>query len=172
MKIQRTVFLTGFMGSGKTFWGNCMAEKTGIPFFDLDAMIEVNEERSVQKVFAESGEDVFRAIEKDTLHACLSLGPAIIATGGGTPCFFDNMDWMNRMGQTIYLKTPASVLAERLKHERAFRPLLANVAEYALEEHIEKLLAQREVFYNQAGIILDQSHSNEPIFEKMLLDKR
>lgn len=170
MKIQQTVFLIGFMGSGKTFWSNRLAEKTGAPCFDLDDMIEANEKKSVLKVFTESGEKAFRTIEKDTLHACLSLGPAIVATGGGTPCFFDNMDWMNQVGQTIYLKTPASVLAERLKFERTLRPLLANVDEQALEAHIEKLLLQREGFYIQASIILDQSLENEPVFEEMLLN--
>ena len=164
------VFLIGFMGCGKTYWGNRLAAKTGIPVYDLDALIEAHEERPVQQVFAQNGEAEFRKIERDCLRDCRRFGKALIATGGGTPCFFDNMAWMNRHGLTIYLDTPAAILADRLKHQRSFRPLLAGVEEHILEAHIEKLVLQRIPYYRQARITLVQSQENTPYFEQMLLE--
>lgn len=169
MKKEQIVFLIGFMGSGKTYWGNRMAAKSGIPFYDLDAMLEALEEKPVSQLFAQYGEAAFREIERACLQACLRFGKSIIATGGGTPCFFDNMSWMNKHGRTIYLETPASILADRLKHQRIYRPLLAGVEEHALETHIEKLLLQRIPFYSQATITLEQNLENDPPFEQMLL---
>ena len=125
------IFLTGFMGSGKTYWGRKLADAIDRPFYDLDQLIESRQQQSVAAVFSEAGEATFRELERETLHQTTALPPAIVATGGGTPCFFDNMTWMNEVGLTIFLDTPAAILADRLKHERAFRPLLATVNEPA-----------------------------------------
>ena len=162
------IFLIGFMGSGKTYWGNKLSASAGIPFYDLDALIEAKAASSIQRIFSDSGEDHFRKIEQETLYQSLQLGIAIVATGGGTPCFFDNMSWMNHHGCTVYLRIPAPILAERLKHEQQFRPLLAKVEAHLLERHIEILLAQREPFYQQASIILEY-HDDEAAFLEELM---
>ncbi len=164
------VFLLGFMGCGKTYWAKRLAGILGVPCYDLDDLIEQQSEMSVRQIFEKSGESAFRDLEKQILHRCALLDPGIFATGGGTPCFFDNMDWMNAHGKTIYLKTPTGLLAERLKHERLLRPLLAQVEAHALAEHIGHLVAQREQFYNKAALVLEQSLDTLPVFEKMLLD--
>lgn len=163
------VFLIGFMGCGKTYWGAKTATAVGMPFYDLDALIEARGQGTVREIFSAHGEDAFRDLEQQTLHGCLQYPAAVIATGGGTPCFFDNMDWMNRHGRTIYLKTPASVLAERLKHELHLRPLLARVSAHQLEEHIQNLLAHREPYYAQAGVVVEQKDENAATFEARLL---
>jgi shikimate kinase len=167
MKLDQTVFLIGFMGCGKTYWGEKVADHLSLPFYDLDALIEGSQTNSIPGIFEKSGEDSFRILEQETLQECLLLGPAIVATGGGTPCFFDNMDWMNTFGRTIYLKTPASILADRLQHQQHFRPLLAHVPPNDLEAHIEKMLHHREPFYNKATFILEQTGEDEVFFEKL-----
>ncbi len=168
--MKRMVFLIGFMGSGKTYWANRMASILDVPCYDLDKMIENYSKMPVGQIFEKSGEAVFRETEKKVLHHCMHLVPGMYAAGGGTPCFFDNMDWMNLNGRTIYLNTPANLLVERLKHERLLRPLLANVEEHALEEHIAQLVAQRLPFYKQATICLEQSAENASVFEQLLLE--
>jgi shikimate kinase len=167
MKIDRTVFLIGFMGSGKTYWGATLAEKLGIPFYDLDALIEAKAANSIAQIFTQLGEAAFRELERDTLHESNQLGTAIVATGGGTPCFFDNMAWMNAVGKTIYLKTPPSLIAARLKHEQHTRPLLASLAAEDLESHIESLLRQREPYYSQATITIEQTTDEAAFFDAL-----
>jgi shikimate kinase len=164
------VFLLGFMGCGKTYWAKRLSGILGLPCYDLDELIEQQHEMTVRQIFEKSGESAFRDIEKQVLHQCTHLAPGIIAAGGGTPCFFDNMDWMNANGLTIYLKTPVDLLTARLKKERLLRPLLAKVEAHALSEHIEHLVAQREHYYNKAAICLEQNADNIPAFEKMLLE--
>ena len=166
--MKKTVFLIGFMGSGKTYWAQRMAAKMRILSYDLDAMVEAMEELTVQEVFEQMGEKAFRETEQECLQHCIKLDPGIVATGGGTPCFFENMAWMNTKASTIYLNTPAPLLADRLKQDLKFRPLLANVAEYDLEAHIEKLLEKRRRYYEQATIILDQTADNALLYEDML----
>lgn len=155
------VFLIGFMGCGKTYWGAKTAAAAGMPFFDLDVLIEAKGQGTVREIFSTQGEDAFRSLEQQTLHGCLQYPSAIIATGGGTPCFFDNIGWMKKHGRTIYLKTPAQVLAERLKHELPLRPLLARVPVHQLEEHIQNLLIHREPYYAQADVVVEQTDKDQ-----------
>lgn len=162
------IFLTGFMGSGKTYWGTRLAAALNCPFYDLDQLIEAGRQQSVSSLFSEKGEAAFRELERETLHQTAALAPAVIATGGGAPCFFDNMDWMNRTGLSIFLNTPPDLLADRLKHERAFRPLLAQVSESELETYIAGLLQHRMPFYRQAHIELQQ-HADTSMFLNQLL---
>lgn len=162
------IFLTGFMGSGKTYWGRKLADAIDRPFYDLDQLIESRQQQSVAAVFSEAGEATFRELERETLHQTTALPPAIVATGGGTPCFFDNMTWMNEVGLTIFLDTPAAILADRLKHERAFRPLLATVNEPDLENHISNLLKHRMPYYLQAQIRLEQTSDTSTFLDQLL----
>ena len=150
------IFLLGFMGSGKTYLGERLAGLLNRPFFDLDQMLEAGEGETISTIFAEKGEAAFRDLERKYLHTLENQAPAVVATGGGTPCFFDNMDWMKAHGTTVYLKTPIEVLFERLRHEQAGRPLLAGLSDEALRDFIEQKLSERERWYRQAEVVADK----------------
>ncbi|MBX2889389.1 MAG: shikimate kinase [Saprospiraceae bacterium] len=165
--MDKHVFLVGFMGSGKTHWGSVLAEHLGCPFLDLDAFIEEGEGRSVSEIFSAEGETVFRVLEREYLRRLVALPPSVVATGGGAPCFSDNMAWMKQHGTTIYLKTSPSVLSSRLQHEKEKRPLLKGVGESELTAEIERRLVPREPFYEQAEIVLEYD-GDEPLFLEKL----
>lgn len=167
MQTEQAVFLLGFMGSGKTYWGKRLAERLERPFLDLDSMVEEKAGKSIASIFSNLGESGFRNLEREVLHAVLQYPAAIVATGGGTPCFFDNLDWINAHGKSIYLKTPASVLAERLKQETGIRPLLSGIQATDLQIFIAEKVMEREPFYLQAQYILEQE-DNETAFLKKL----
>ena len=168
MRNDNRIFLVGFMGCGKTYWGERLAAHIGTAFVDLDKLIETHAELSVNHLFEQLGEKQFRILEREALLRCNSFESCVIATGGGTPCYFDNMAWMNKHGKTIYLKTPTHILAERLQHERQFRPLLAKVPAHLLAAHIEKLLGQREPYYAQAHATIEYE-ANEALFLQNLI---
>lgn len=147
------IFLTGFMGSGKSYTGRRLSEALGIPFVDLDNWIETQEGQSIQAIFNASGEAAFREIEREALHQMIEYGQAVIACGGGAPCFFDNMEWMNRHGITVYLQTPVDDLCRRLLPEMAHRPLLKGLDEQALPGFIGEKLALREPYYLQSQVV-------------------
>ena len=151
----KIIFLVGFMGSGKSYWGRRLADELDIEFVDLDQWIEAREGRTIIQLFQEKGETAFRELERDYLReAAESRFSRVIATGGGAPCFFDNMEWMNNHGQTICLNVPVAVLAERLLPERTKRPLLANLQPVDLENFIKEKLQLRTSFYNKAKHII------------------
>lgn len=155
--MDNLIFLIGFMGCGKTYWGKRISDQTGIPFLDLDQLIESRSNDTIPRLFEHLGETEFRVLERSALHACEGLGTVIIATGGGTPCHFDNMDWMNEKGRTIYLDTPVSLLTRRLRQEQHLRPLLKGIPAHLLEKRIEALIAQRAPFYARAQEVLQQT---------------
>lgn len=148
------IFLTGFMGSGKTFWGKIWAKENNLEFFDLDAEIERKLGQSVTEIFENKGEEYFRKIECDELKTFSDKENFILACGGGTPCFFDNMKWMNDNGITIYLQASAGEILQRIKNETQERPLLNKLNQSELLFFIEQKLKEREVFYKQAKYIL------------------
>jgi shikimate kinase len=150
------IYLVGFMGSGKSYWGKRLAEHLERPFFDLDEVIEIGEGQAVAVLFSSIGESGFRDLERRYLQQMERQPPAVIATGGGTPCFFDNMDWMNAHGTTVYLKISMPILFERLEAGRARRPLLAGLSDAELFQFIETLLAKRAVFYQQATATVER----------------
>ena len=118
------------MGSGKTHWGQRLAAKLGMPFFDLDSLIIEKENKSVADIFAEKGEEFFRFMEKETLEAITEQQERfILSCGGGTPCFFNNIEFMKKSGKVIWLNTAVDVLRQRLQRERLSRPLIAEVSE-------------------------------------------
>ena len=162
------IYLTGFMGAGKTFLGKLWAEDNSLSFFDLDLLIEDEERMSVEKIFSTYGEDYFREKEAAVLRNTDRFDDCIIACGGGTPCFFDNMNWMNQHGTTIFLNTPPTLLAERLRGEKEFRPLLRSVQDVDLLDFIIKKLEERAEFYLQANIILEQIVGDEEFLEKLV----
>jgi shikimate kinase len=167
MQTSQHIFLLGFMGSGKSYWGRILAQKRNIPFYDLDELIVSNTGRSIPIIFSELGESGFRILEREALHSTLHLPAGILATGGGTPCFFDNMDWMNAQGTTIFLKTAPTLLAERLAQEKEIRPLLSAVKNEDLSSFIEQKLEARKPFYLQSRHILAQNTSNAAFLEAL-----
>lgn len=117
------IFLTGYMGAGKTTLGKAFARELGLTFIDLDWYIEERFHRSISDLFHERGEDGFRQLERNMLHEAGEFEDVVISTGGGTPCFFDNMEYMNRQGQTVFLDVPVEVLFRRLRVATQQRPI-------------------------------------------------
>ncbi|MGV8877852.1 MAG: shikimate kinase [Sphingobacteriaceae bacterium] len=153
--MNERIFLTGFMGCGKTTLGRKLASKLEGEFVDLDHLIEAKEGITIGEYFSAYGEDQFRKLESAVLKETPYSSNAIISTGGGVPCFFDNMDWMNEQGITVYIKLPAAVLASRLEQDNNQRPVLqANKGE-ALIAFIEQKLMAREPFYQRAKLIIN-----------------
>src|SRR4028119_2148470 len=133
------IFMIGFMGCGKTHWGKLLSEKLKVPFFDLDAMIEEREGKPIAEIFSEMGEEYFRMLEKDVLYLVTERHQTfIMACGGGTPCFFNNIDYMKRRGTTIWIHCSTDCLYERLRKEKAARPLIQNIPDEELRSYIIK----------------------------------
>ncbi|WP_316791389.1 shikimate kinase [Pedobacter frigoris] len=146
------IFLIGFMGCGKSTLGKKLATKLGYDFIDLDQQLEKEIGDSVGNYFAAHGEDAFRRQEKKTLQDYNYPANIVVATGGGAPCYFDNMEWMNANGKTVYIEMSPVALAKRLESGKEKRPLIKNLNEAELIAFIEAKLAEREVFYKQASI--------------------
>ena len=162
-------FLIGFMGSGKSHWGKIWAAEYKLGFIAMDEEIEMMERRSVTEIFESKGEKYFREVEAKLLRSYTDIESTIIACGGGTPCFHDNMQWMNDHGLTIYLSsTPDEILRRLLKGQQK-RPLINKLNQAELLFFIEKKLKEREPFYNQANIILDSAATTEHTFEEKVL---
>jgi shikimate kinase len=149
------IFLIGFMGCGKTTLGRKLANRLGYDFMDLDHILEAQEGMTIAEYFAKYGEDAFRKLESEVLKQTKYPKPAVVSTGGGLPCFFDNIDWMNANGKTIYIKLSPKTLADRLEKEKEERPLLRQHQGEALVAFIADKLIEREPFYNKANIVAD-----------------
>ncbi len=149
------IFLTGFMGSGKTTLGRKLAARLNCDFIDLDQVLESQAGITIPQYFVQFGEDHFRAMESRVLKTMDYPEQAVIATGGGLPCFFNHMQWMNKQGTTIYIKLPPKALAARLENGRTERPLLHQKHGEDLAAFIQEKLAEREACYMQANIIAD-----------------
>jgi len=149
------IFLIGFMGSGKSTAGKKLAVRLGYQFIDLDEYIEKMSGMTVSSIFSSKGEHAFRKLEKEALDQIDRLTGVVIATGGGTPCFSDNMDFMNKSGETVYLKMPVKKLIERLQHEKEHRPLICGKSDEELDQYVRDKLKEREVYYRKAQIMID-----------------
>jgi shikimate kinase len=149
------VYLIGYMSSGKTRFGMELGEKTGYRFIDTDGLFEERYRISILDFFKKYNEESFRKIEKELLLETLTYQDAIIATGGGTPCFFNNIDIIKRNGISIYLKMDINSLVNRLAIVRKKRPLLQNRTVSDLESYIRIQIAERELFYSQADFTVD-----------------
>ena len=147
------IFLTGFMGCGKTTLGRKLASRLGYEFMDLDHILEAQTGMSIAEYFSSSGEEAFRQLESDVLKRTNYPANAVISTGGGLPCFFDNMQWINAHGRSVYIRLSPKTLADRLEHEKEERPLLRHKHGDELVAFITEKLAEREKFYTQASII-------------------
>ena len=144
------IFLIGYMGAGKTTLGKAFAREMSLNFIDLDWFIEERFHKTVQQLFLERGEDGFRELERKMLHEVAEFEDVVVSTGGGTPCFFDNMDYMNQEGTTVFLNTSPLVIVDRLKRQRTDRPLLAKCSDDELEFFVREHLASRLPFYLKA----------------------
>ena len=145
----------GYMGAGKTTIGKALAKALGVTFYDLDWYIETRMRRTVKQIFDSEGEEGFRRIEHNMLHEVAEFENVVLSCGGGTPCFFDNIDYMNGQGPVVYLKASPEVLYEHLKMGKSVRPLLLNKTPEQVREFIEEQLAYREQFYSKAHYTLD-----------------
>lgn len=152
---MRRIILIGYMGAGKTTVGKALAKELRMPFYDLDWYIESRMHKTVKEIFDERGEAGFRKIEHNMLHEVAEFEDIIISCGGGTPCFFDNIDYMNRQGETVYLKATPEVLYGHLKMGKTIRPLLLNKTADEVQVFIREQLAQREPYYSRAKHVLD-----------------
>lgn len=152
---MRRIILIGYMGAGKTTVGKALAKELRMPFYDLDWYIESRMHKTVKAIFDERGEAGFRKIEHNMLHEVAEFEDIIISCGGGTPCFFDNIDYMNRQGETVYLKATPEVLYGHLKMGKTIRPLLLNKTADEVQVFIREQLAQREPYYSKAKYVLD-----------------
>ena len=162
------IFLIGFMGSGKTYWGKLLSLKLSFPFFDLDDQITSREGKTINEIFNEKGEEDFRMIEKELLHTITeSHDNFVMACGGGAPCYFNNIDYMNQLGTTVWINTPIGELCKRLLEEKMQRPLIKELTDEETRIFIQKKFADRKIYYEQADITIDEN----PIRLEYLIEK-
>lgn len=149
------IFLTGYMGAGKTTLGKAFARRMDISFIDLDWYIEERFHKTVGELFTERGETGFRELERNMLHEVAEFENVVISTGGGAPCFFDNMEFMNRVGKTVFLDVHPDVLFRRLRVAKQQRPILQGKEDDELKVFIVQALEKRALFYHQAQYVFN-----------------
>lgn len=161
---RRPIFLIGFMASGKTTLGHAVAAATGIGFVDLDDYIVSREGRSITEIFADGGEAAFRRAERSALESLLSDSavPGLIACGGGTPCFGNNLELMDSCGQTVWLDAPVDIIVSRLKEARNERPLVASLSDDELAGHVCARLDERRPYYSRSASRFDSGRLDTP----------
>ncbi len=152
---MKRIYLIGYMGVGKSTIGKRLSKLLNLSFIDLDILIESKYHKSISDIFKDYGEDGFREIERKSLQEVSEIEDVVIATGGGTPCFFDNMELMNSTGITVYVKAEPKDLVEQLQISKRKRPLIANKTADSLLPFITNHLNEREVFYTKADIIFN-----------------
>ncbi len=151
------IFLIGFMGSGKTHWGKQLAERLQLPFFDLDEVVMQAEKKTVPEIFNTNGEEYFRLKEKEMLEKLVDENESmVVSCGGGTPCFFNNIEFMKKYGTVVWLNTHVNILLQRLIKERDERPLLKDISDEGLRSYIIRKLNERRIYYEQADVTIDK----------------
>ncbi len=173
MQINNTaykrIYLVGMMGSGKSHWASRLGQLFGLPYYDLDKLLEDNEAMPVRDIFQQKGEDYFRRAESAMLKSQLPSQHYILATGGGAPCFFDNLLYMKANGLVVWLNPAVHVLVERIQKSPGTRPILANAtSNESLAAKLEQLLALRRPWYQQADIIISQNQVSTAAFERLI----
>ena len=158
------------MGSGKTHWGRLLSAKLQLPFRDLDTLIVEKEQKSIADVFTEKGEEYFRYQEKQTLEELINEEESfVLSCGGGTPCFFNNIELMLKSGKVLWLNTSIDVLKERLLKERMSRPLIRDINEEELRRYIVRKLSERKLYYEQAdAMVNEESITLEELIRSLL----
>ncbi len=158
---QKSVYLIGFMASGKTSIGKRLAAHLAMDFLDLDAKIEEKYGINISDFFAQKGEAAFRELESQTLKETIHSQTRIIACGGGTPCFNNNMQWINENGISVYLKLSPKHLFKRLRNKVEKRPLVAKLSVEDLQVFINQKLNERSSFYEQANFIVKRKNEDK-----------
>jgi shikimate kinase len=162
------IFLIGMMGSGKSFWTSKIAKWIKSGGYDLDSLIEMSEEKTITEIFNEDGEAYFRKVETNILKWFKEKKKYVLATGGGTPCNQENIDFMKKEGILIWLDESIDVLVERLSQEKAKRPLIAHLNDLALTEFLQTKMAERAPFYKQANYRISGSEITEAALKKII----
>ncbi len=166
------IYLIGYMGSGKSTLGKKLAKKLDLPFIDMDQRIEKKIDSSISAFFKLQGEEVFRQIEREVLLELIEMNTTcIVSTGGGTPCFYDNMKQMKETGLTMYLKRSYKELAHRIHHSKKSRPLVDHFSSHELEEYIEEHLQERASFYEQCRITIPRENQNIEDLTQIILNQ-
>ena len=162
---MRSIILIGYMGAGKTTIGKVLAREMGVDFYDLDNYIEDRFHQKIPDIFAEKGEEGFREIERKMLHEVAEFENIVLSCGGGTPCFFDNMDYMNTCGETVFLDASSAVLKEHLHMGKTVRPLIQGKSDDELIAYIEDSLVKRLPYYQKAKhtLKIEVIHTKEQI---------
>ena len=150
----KRIIIIGYMGAGKTTLGWALSKILGFRFYDLDWYIETRMHKTIAQIFEERGEDGFRIIERNMLHEVAEFENVIIACGGGTPCFFDNMEYLNKQGETIYMNATADIICQHLNISRNVRPLLKDKSEDEVKAFVKKQIEERDIYYKQAKHII------------------
>ena len=166
------IFLIGMMGSGKSYCAKKIAKKLKLAAYDLDNLVEMTEDLTIAEIFEEEGEEYFRKLEAKILRWFGEKKNFVLATGGGTPCFHKNIDWMNENGITIWLNEPIDVLVERLKPEKNHRPLISELSDEELGSFLTNKLAERTPFYSQAKHTVEFSSIKEKDFFKLIEEEK
>jgi len=154
------IFLTGYMGSGKSSTGKLLASQLDYNFIDLDKFIEKEFKMTIPEIFSSKGEKEFRAMEHNCLKKVVEKENTVVACGGGTPCYYGNMELMNNNGTTVYLKMSIDTLVNRLLHAKDKRPLILNKTEKELKEFVNRQLEKREDIYHKAQYIVKAKELN------------
>ena len=163
------VFLIGLMGSGKSYWAKKMSKWIKSAGYDLDDLIEMNEEKTIAEIFSEDGEDYFRKTETKLLKWFKEKKKYVLATGGGAPCFNENMQWMKKEGIVIWLDESLDVLVQRLIKEKEHRPLISKLNEQQIASFLQEQLTNRFSFYQQANYRLTTKQITESELKKIIL---
>ena len=162
---MRRIILIGYMGAGKTTVGRQLALNLGLQFYDLDWYIEMRYHTRVADIFAKRGEEGFREIERNMLHEVAEFENVVLSCGGGTPCFFDNMDYMNTCGETVFLNASPEALKAHLLMGKTQRPLIQGKSPEELLDFIKDSLQKRLPYYKKAKhtLSIDVINTNEDI---------
>ncbi len=152
--VNQRVYIIGMMGVGKSTTGKRLANQLGFSFHDLDQIIETKTGKKIHQIFEENGEDYFRNLESTTLKTFPNIN-SVLATGGGTPVFFDNLDWMLNSGVVVWFQLPIKMIAQRIIQSKEKRPLASATSAIELQKQLESIYKQREKFYQKAHFTLE-----------------
>lgn len=162
------IYLIGMPAAGKSTFGRALAQALSLSFTDLDHYIAELAQKSIATIFEQEGETYFRTLERDALHKLSAQNNIVIATGGGTPCFFDNIAYMLSQGQVVFLETDLETLAERILQQSG-RPMFAGLSSEQIQEKLEILYKKRLPFYRQAPIRFNADEMPLSYLQNLLL---
>ena len=155
------IYIVGMPGSGKSFLGRKIAQTLKLQFIDLDELIEKQEKKIIRTIIMEDGEAYFRSIERSILHETQLKNKCLISCGGGTPTFFDNMEWMKKNGIVIWINTPLDIISDRILKNITRRPLFIGLSKEEIKIKLQELSKKRVPFYKKASLTIDINKQNK-----------